>query len=132
MKKRRIFALLSLYSLAMLSILLFTVWILSNTKQNQTVFSSPNQTEHIYVYVTETIEQTSPQENETNTTEVNEGWVVKEYEGRIGIFNREGVLLYVLDTYVKTLPAADKRLLGEGIVIETQAELMSLIEDYTA
>ena len=48
-----------------------------------------------------------------------------------GIFKKDGTLLYVLDTYIKTLPEADRVLLGEGIPIETKSQLYSLIEDYT-
>lgn len=127
--KKSFYTLTALYSVIMLGILVTAVWMLSASSQ-QTVLPSPSDTEHIYVYLTESLPPAETEAQDTSSLAV--GWIVKEHDGRIGIFDREGVLLFVLDTYIKTLPEADKRLLGEGIFIETKGQLLSLIEDYTA
>ena len=127
--KKSFYTLTALYSVIMLAILIAAVWMLIFPSQ-PTALPSQIETEHIYVYLTEALPNTETEAQDTTSPDM--GWIVKEHDGRIGIFDREGVLLFVLDTYVKTLPEADKRLLGEGIVIETKEQLLSLIEDYTA
>ena len=78
----------------------------------------------VYVYVTDTV---SPLTDAPSPT----GWILREYEGRIGIFDQGGALIYLLETYVKTLPRADQALLREGIYTENEERLYALIEDYT-
>lgn len=56
-------------------------------------------------------------------------YVLKEYNGKIGIFENEA-LIYTLDTYIFTLPENDKKLLTEGISVSTQEELYDLLEQY--
>ena len=58
-------------------------------------------------------------------------YTVKSHMGKIGIFSTDGRLVRVLEVYVKTLPEADIRLLEEGFEVVGQAELNSIIEDYT-
>lgn len=128
--KKSFYTLTATYSVIMLAILVVAVWILNSPSQMTAPAPSQTNTEHIYVYLTESLPKAETDAQDTTSLDI--GWIVKEYDGRIGIFDREGVLLFVLDTYIKTLPEADKRLLGEGIVIETKGQLLSLIEDYTA
>ena len=64
---------------------------------------------------------------ETTVTDTED--VLKEYNGKIGIFENEA-LIYTLDTYIFTLPENDKKLLAEGIVVSTQKELYELLEQY--
>lgn len=56
-------------------------------------------------------------------------YTVKEYNGKIGIFENEA-LIYTLDTYVFTLPEYDKKLLSSGIFVSTKEELYEIIEEY--
>ena len=81
--------------------------------------------EYIYVYVTD-ISGTS------EALIANEEWIAYAYNDKIGIFDTNGELLYVIETYIKTLPSADRDLLREGIEIKTKNELLSLIEDYSS
>ncbi len=70
-------------------------------------------------------------ESETMETEKRVTYTVKSHEGRIGVFV-DGELSYLLDVYINTLPKSDRYLLEEGIVVYSEAELRSIIEDYTA
>jgi len=58
-------------------------------------------------------------------------FLLKEYDGNIGIFDSAGVLIDVIDVQIKSLPEADRNMLRTGIYAFSQNELMSLIEDYT-
>ena len=84
-----------------------------------------------YIYIKD-----QPDEDESVSTgkdDINEeSFLVKEYEGQIGIFSLEGgEIRYVIDRYIKTLPEADKRLLREGFVVIGIHGIYSVIEDYT-
>ena len=94
------------------------------TRAPQTVTS----TEEVYVYLPQEEKESEPPSNDTQESS---GYLVKEYRGQIGIFSADGTLLEILDTYIKTLPEADRALLGEGIWVETREALNSLIEDYS-
>ena len=94
------------------------------TRETQSV----TQTEEIYVYLPQEENESELPLPETPETS---GYLVKEYRGQIGIFSADGTLLESLDTYIKTLPEADRTLLGEGIWVETREALNSLIEDYS-
>ncbi len=126
MKKKTILSLTSVYALCMLLILILScVFLIRALRRGQTPSPLPKDTEYIYIYVTDNAESDSADETEVS------GWIVKEYSEKIGIFTQDGTLVQVLDTYVKTLPETDRRLLGEGIYIETRAQLNAIIEDYT-
>ncbi len=60
-------------------------------------------------------------------------YVLGEKDGKLTIFapDRETVV-NTLDTYVYSLPLADREAVAEGISIYTVNELISLIEDYTS
>lgn len=120
----------SLYALLILVALIF---FLANNKKNPPVTGEPSDTEEgtdtssEYVYVTP--DETPTTESSAETEEV--VYTVKSYMGKIGVFSADGKLIQVLEVYVKTLPEADIRLLEEGFTIVGQAELNSIIEDYT-
>ena len=79
----------------------------------------------IYVETTESItEQTTVESNIFS-------WIIRSYEGKIGVFSSDGNLARVIEVYIKTLPATDRRLLEEGIVVNDETELRSIIEDYS-
>lgn len=60
-------------------------------------------------------------------------FMLKEYEGRIGIYPYDGDQpVQVLDVQVKYLPDYDQILMAEGIPVKSYQELNSLIEDYTS
>ena len=79
----------------------------------------------IYVYVSADIEDSSEEEKNEYSR------FIKAYNGRIGIYDENGVLLQVIDVYTKTLPMLDQDELQEGFWIETEKELYSIIEAYS-
>ena len=120
--------LMAIYGIIMLCIIIFLTF--TNNKKTTSEYISQDsesiQTQIEYVYVKPDI---STAESESESTE--EVYTVKEYMGKIGIFSSDGVLIEVLDVYVKTLPEADKRLLGEGFNVTGKKQLNSIIEDYS-
>ena len=120
--------LMAIYGIIMLCIIIFLTF--TNNKKTTSEYipqdSESIQTQIEYVYVKPDI---STAESESESTE--EVYTVKEYMGKIGIFSSDGVLIEVLDVYVKTLPEADKRLLGEGFNVTGKKQLNSIIEDYS-
>ena len=117
-----------LYTLVLLVMFSGTTIILLRALRKSTEQPPITETEEVYVYLPQEErepETAAPPEDETS------GYLVKEYQGQIGIFSSDGTLLEILDTYVKTLPEADRTLLGEGIWVKTREELNSLIEDYS-
>ncbi len=56
---------------------------------------------------------------------------LKEYNGVIGVFDDTGVLTDIIDVDIKSLPEADRVMLGAGIWAMSRRELAALIEDYT-
>jgi len=61
------------------------------------------------------------------------GYIVKLYNGRIGIFSSgSSVPDSVLDINVTLLPQSEQARLTDGIQIKTHDELLSLIENYTS
>ena len=59
-------------------------------------------------------------------------FVLRELDGRIGIYTIDGYLLHVLNVSVDTLPQADREALTAGIPLSSWKELISWIQDYTA
>ena len=128
MMKKNVYPLLILYVGVIFILLLASVLILmSALRQERAEGDEKISEEPIYVYL------------EKDTLDTDEeslppllGYYAREYRDKIGIFYVDGSLYQVLDTYVKTLPEADRRLLGEGIRIDSKAELLSIVEDYTS
>jgi hypothetical protein len=117
-----------LYALLLLVMFSATTVILLRALRKSADEPPQTETEEIYVYLPQ---EERESETETPPESESERYVVKEYHGQIGIFSSDGTLLEILDTYVKTLPDADRALLGEGIWVETREALNALIEDYS-
>lgn len=81
--------------------------------------------EAVYVFL-----QSGSSGPETDPAEIGGFWV-RAYAGRIGIFSEEGELRFVIDTYIKSLPKADRDLLGEGVYVANRSDLSDLIEAYS-
>ena len=131
MKNNKGLVLAALYSTTMLFILIVCVFRLSGKSETVTVKEIVTEIETEWVYVEVTKENLNIVFPETTETEKPSFYTVKEYFERIGVFNEEGILVDVIDVYVKTLPKADRDQLGEGIEIYSERALRSLIEDYT-
>ena len=82
-----------------------------------------------YIYVESPTDADHNQK--ADVEEISVEWFVRAYEGRIGLFDTEGRLVDLIDTYVKALPEADQRLLGEGFAIQSKLEWMAIVEDYS-
>ena len=116
----------AIYAVLMLGILVISLWFAfksHSTKEvvNKEVFI---QTEYVYVVKDE------QKETESERTDKEKVYAVREHMGKIGIFDKDGMLINVLDVYVKTLPEADKRMLEEGFEIVGEKQLNAIIEDY--
>ena len=126
--KKSLFALM-LYLLAMLAVCTYAVSAIKNVRaeDNNSVEKTSVSVEYVYVTVLDSTSVTSSEDNFPKAY-----WKVCEYQGKIGIFLADGTLYDVLDVHIKNLPEADKRMLGEGIIIKNEADLRSIIEDYTS
>lgn len=127
-KEGQLIALIGTYSAILLIVSILGISILSK-RQNEpsikTVVETVLSTEEVYIFV-----QMPPKDTTEDSGEVL--FIVREYEEKIGIFDRNGKLLRIIDIYTKTLPKTDRALLREGIELRSQAELDSLIEDYSS
>ena len=126
MKTKHIFIMVTIYSIIMLTILLCGVGYLLHILKKKTSAEPIEKIEYVYLY-----QNADSADNFEDISIESEWWIVREYEGQIGIFKSDGTLLQVLDTYIKTLPKADQDLLGEGITVQTKSELNAIIEDYS-
>lgn len=134
-KDSQFLAFTSLCSVVMIFILVFSVFILSNTKNKNTEITKYIiETEYVYISE-ETTTNTEENTSEENSAEVMatsfETLVAKEYLEKIGIFNSDGEVIYCIDTYVKSLPEADRHLLKEGIDITDEKQFYNIIQDYS-
>ena len=125
MKEKPLEIVVLVFGCAMLTILILAVGLRVDgiQKNEKTILQK---IEYQYVYVTEngdTDEDSAPSEQTS--------WLVKAYDGQIGVFQADGTLLQVIETNIKTLPKADRNLLEEGIHVQSAQELRSLIEAYT-
>ena len=55
----------------------------------------------------------------------------KAYNEKIGIFDSDGELVEIINTYIKALPSKDQALLREGFEVNSEKELYSVIEAYS-
>ena len=123
MKNKKLYittAIISLIFLILISATAIAFSISLKRNDDQEPSAPPNE---VFIYVTETDTDTAEEEEFTR--------IVREYEGQIGIFDGENRLQRVLDTYVKTLPSADREQLREGITVKSEKELYSIIEAYS-
>ena len=91
-------------------------------KQKEKIGSAYD-TEPIYIYVNNTTDSESSVDTEK--------WLIKEHNEKIGIFDNDGRLIQVIDTYVKTLPKIDRDELKEGFWLNDKNKLYSVIEAYS-
>ncbi len=127
-KRTTLLKIMAAYASVMLLILIAAV---ANAKgqtntEIETVINEKISTEYIYISKNE-----PPSSDITDSPEELERYFIKEYMNKIGIFNSEGTLIDVIEVYTKTLPEADRRLLGEGFEVIGRKQLNSIIEDYS-
>ena len=127
-KRTTLLKIMAAYASVMLLILIAAV---ANAKEQgdtviETVINERTNTEYIYVS-----KDSVPSTDKSDIFEDSERYLIKEYMGKIGIFNAEGSLIDVIEVYTKTLPEADRRLLGEGFEVVGKKQLNSIIEDYS-
>lgn len=127
--KIRFLRIMSAYAVIMLAMLTAVIFIPSKTQalaeSTEKTESTAAETEYVYIRA-----DTFSESNESTASEETV-YTVREHKGQIGIFLSDGTLIGVLDVNVKSLPEADRRLLGEGIEVLGKKRLNSLIEDYT-
>ena len=87
-------------------------------------------------FVSEVVMPVDAMDDEVDiTSEMREHYIVKENDGRIGVFayrNGETHFLYNIDTLVRFLPEADRRLIEQGVVFQTREELTAFEEDFSS
>lgn len=60
-------------------------------------------------------------------------YIMRSYQGKVAVFEPgKSEPRQVLDVYVETLPKEEQDKLAAGIAIETQAQLESMIDNYTS
>lgn len=57
-------------------------------------------------------------------------YTVREYNGHIGIFDEDGILVKEVDIMVSSLPDADRQDLSVGIRVYSSDELEKLLEEF--
>ena len=78
--------------------------------------------------------QSLPQTSAAAKPEVSSqaAYLVSEYEGNVAVFRQgEEKPFRTLDTPLSMLPQADQEMIREGIWVTNDAELLSLLEDYS-
>ena len=112
-------------SAAFIGCLIITAFIYSKRTQDdhtQELFEK----KYVYVVASESEDELYQKENEDVL------YTVKEYFGKIGVFDEDGALINMIEVYTKTLPKADRLLLREGITVTSKQALDALIEDYSS
>lgn len=59
-------------------------------------------------------------------------YLMREYEGKVAVFNEDGTVYRIFEVSVALLPEYDRILLENGIEISGDSELRARIEDYTS
>jgi hypothetical protein len=129
-ERNKLLNIISTYSTILLAtaIIGITVLWVKAPQSAQSITESVIHTEYIYVWATP--ESTTNQIESESTSEITIR-IVREYNGKIGIFSENNELIDIINVYTKTLPETDKRLLREGIRVTSKEELNSIIEDYS-
>ena len=129
MKEKRLLRGVCLYAISMLVLFVFCAFFANKHEvshvDSQEETTSKNETVYVYVEITS-------EGKETVEVTAREYYRVCAYEERIAVFSEDGTLLEVWDTYVKTLPKADQRLLEEGLILFSEEEFHAVKEDYTS
>ncbi len=123
MKNKKIYITAAAVSLVFLILISSAIFVLSIRLNEARSNASKADKEFVYVYAEDS--------NTEESSDIIQKWTVKEYNGRIGIYNEQGVLLEVIETYIKTLPISEREQLKEGIEVFSKDALYSIIEDYT-
>ena len=129
-KDSRLLTLIGTYSAVLLLAAIIGVTVLAAKLQKppRVITETVIETDYVYVYMGT---ETPPQKTDA-TTEESHVWIVREYEGQIGVFTEDGKLVKTLNVYTKTLPETDRRLLKEGIRVTSERQLYSILEDYSS
>ena len=122
MSIKRIYIIMTFVAVILFVFLAISVSGLSTRLKQMQGETSIQAIETVYVY--------NPSE-ETSVSTAEARWTVKEYSGKIGIFNSNGELVEIIDTYIKSLPSKDQALLREGFEVNSEKELYSVIEAYS-
>lgn len=69
--------------------------------------------------------------SESMATSSDARFLLKEYNGVIGVFDDAGMLTDIINVDINSLPEADRVMLRTGIWAMSRRELAALIEDYT-
>lgn len=64
-------------------------------------------------------------------TTTNESYVLREYNGIIGVFRADGTLYDVINVPVVALPSVERERLASGVSAPSPEALAALIEDYS-
>ena len=59
-----------------------------------------------------------------------DGYCLREVNGKIGAYTEDGLLIKTFDVSVATLPAAEREVLCRGIALDTWQQVCSLVQDY--
>ncbi len=59
-----------------------------------------------------------------------DGYCLREVNGKIGAYTDDGLLIRTFDVSVATLPAAERELLRQGIRLDSWQEIGLLVQDY--
>lgn len=127
-RRKMMLKLMAAYASVMLLILIAAVATAksNNASSVETIINDRISTEYIYINKNESISSELPLDSKAQ-----EIYLIKEYMGKIGIFDSDGALVDVIEVYTKTLPEADRRLLGEGFEVIGKTQLNAIIEDYS-
>ncbi len=82
-------------------------------------------------YEYQDVQETANKDASTETDASSTLRLLREKNGKIGVFRTDGSLVRIIDVEVSLLPEYDKELLSEGIVAE-EDELYELIESLTS
>ncbi|MBR5941774.1 MAG: hypothetical protein IKZ81_00335 [Clostridia bacterium] len=87
----------------------------------------------VFAAVSPFLTPTAPEPETASTEAPAGGYVLREYEGAIGVFaSGSSVPVSVIDVDVRTLPEADRAALANGIFAADEDELNRRIEDYSS
>lgn len=127
-KDRSLICLFGTYAAILLlaTVICMTVIFSRLKKPPLVITETVTHTDHVYVYL-----ETDEASVSETTSNAPLSFTAREFEGVIGIFDSNEKLIQIIEVYTNTLPEADRRLLREGIKINSKRELYSLIEDYT-
>ena len=59
-----------------------------------------------------------------------EFFVLREFEGKIGIYDENGIMLHWVEVDLNLLPKSERQVLSDGITIEGRKTLLSYLLDY--